>query len=227
MMEAAKPSSITPIPGDALKCRLGVLLSGRGSNFAALCQAIEEDVLTHGIISVVISNRPDAPGLDLARARNLPAVALSPEQSANRAVRDVAMAVILREHRVDLIVLAGYDRIIGPPLLEAYPGRILNIHPSLLPAYGGRGMLGLKVHEAVLAGGERESGCTAHLVTDVVDGGAILGQSRVPVLETDTPETLAARVLEQEHRLYPRVVQAFIQRHFPASIGDNEVKAYP
>jgi formyltetrahydrofolate-dependent phosphoribosylglycinamide formyltransferase len=214
MMEVAKPSSITPLPGDTPKCRLGVLLSGRGSNFAALCRAIEEGVLTHGIVSVVISNRSDAPGLDLARARNLPAVALNPGQSADRAMRDASIATILREYRVDLVVLAGYDRIIGPTLLEAYPGRILNIHPSLLPAYGGRGMLGLKVHTAVLAGGEMESGCTAHLVTEVVDGGAILEQSRVPVLEADTPETLAARVLEQEHRLYPRVIQAFIQRHF-------------
>lgn len=225
MIETPQSSLTAPSHSNGSpKCCLGILLSGRGSNFAALYQSIEDGTLTHGTISVVISNRPDAPGLDWARARNLPAVALNPEQMSDSVARDNAITEILRAHHVDLVLLAGYDRIIGPLLLTAYPERILNIHPSLLPAYGGRGMVGLKVHEAVLAGGETESGCTVHIVTDVVDGGAILGQSRVPVLKTDTPEALAARVLEQEHLLYAQVVQTFIQRHFMASAGEKEVQ---
>lgn len=192
-------------------CRLGVLLSGRGSNFAALQKAIAAGEIAQAAITVVISNREEATGLDLARAAGLKAVALNPDQAATLASRDAALVASLAEHGVDIVLLAGYDRIIGPALLAAYPNRILNIHPSLLPAYGGQGMVGAKVHAAVLANQETESGCTVHLVNEVVDGGAILGQSRVPVLPADTPETLAARVLAEEHRLYPRVVNAFIR----------------
>lgn len=193
-------------------CRLGVLLSGRGSNFVALHQAIESQRLMQAVISVVISNRPQAPGLVMAREFGLKSVALLPAQSTTQSARDEAIIGSLVEHDVDVLLLAGYDRIIGSTLLAAYPERILNIHPSLLPAYGGKGMIGAKVHEAVLANNETESGCTVHLVTDVVDGGTILGQSRVAVYPDDTPETLAARVLREEHRLYPKVVNDFIRQ---------------
>ena len=194
-------------------CRLGVLLSGRGSNFVALHQAIQAGIVNQAEIVVVISNRPEAPGLDLAREFGLNTIALNAKQSASRAARDTSLRTLLAEHAVDVLLLAGYDRIIGPELLAAYPGRILNIHPSLLPAYGGNGMVGHTVHAAVLANGETESGCTVHLVTEIVDGGAILGQSRVPVYPEDTVDVLAARVLKEEHCLYPRIVNDFIREY--------------
>jgi phosphoribosylglycinamide formyltransferase 1 len=200
-------------------CRLGILLSGRGSNFAALQQAIVTGELTQATIAVVLSNRFEAAGLDLARAAGLKAIALNPDQAATLDSRDAALVALLTEHAVDVVLLAGYDRIIGPALLAAFPDRILNIHPSLLPAYGGKGMVGANVHAAVLANHETESGCTVHLVNDVVDGGKILGQSRVPVMADDTPETLASRVLAQEHRLYPRVVNDFVRQINTVSHG--------
>lgn len=193
--------------------RLGVLLSGRGSNFSAILKAIETGQLTNTTIGVVISNRAEAPGLAVAKEAGIPALSFRLSDFEHREAFDQALADALQAHQVDLLVLAGYDRIVGNPLLKAFSGRILNIHPSLLPAYGGRGMVGLKVHEAVLANGELESGCTVHLVTEGVDEGPILGQSRVPVLATDTPESLAQRVLAEEHRLYPQVIHTWVKQH--------------
>lgn len=195
-------------------CRLGILLSGRGSNCVAIAKAIETGVLPNAEISVVISNRAEAPGLALAEAKGLKTVIIEKHQFDTRSACDAAIVETLQAHQVDLIILAGYDRILDPVLLTAYPGRILNIHPSLLPAYGGKGMVGAKVHQAVLSNAEQESGCSVHVVTETVDGGPILGQSRVPVLTLDTPEMLAARILEQEHQLYPQVIGEFIERHF-------------
>lgn len=192
-------------------CRLGILISGRGSNLMALQTAIENGQLTDAEIAVVVSNREEAAGLSWAREKNIPAVGLSAAISKSKAERDNAITETLKNHHVDLVILAGYDRILGEPILAAYPERILNIHPSLLPAYGGKNMVGLNVHRAVLEAGEKESGCTVHLVTEVIDGGSILGQNRVQVLSSDTPETLAARVLEQEHKLYAQVVNDFIK----------------
>jgi len=194
------------------KARLGVLLSGRGSNFAAIQKAIRENRLTNAEITLIVSNRPDAIGLEVAQAEGLKTLALDKAQFESRQAFDQAIVDALQAERVDIVILAGYDRIITSALLDAYAGRILNIHPSLLPAYGGKGMVGHKVHQAVLDNNEAQSGCSVHLVTEIVDGGAILGQSSVPVLSTDTTETLAARVLEQEHQLYPRVIGEFIQQ---------------
>jgi phosphoribosylglycinamide formyltransferase-1 len=194
------------------KCRLGVLLSGRGSNFGAMQNAITQGILTNAEVAVVVSNHADAAGLAFAKSQGLNTVALEKSQFENRPAFDTAIAEALQAHRVELVILAGYDRILGSALLVAYPGKILNIHPSLLPAYGGKGMVGRKVHQAVLENSEAESGCSVHLVTEIVDGGVILGQSRVPVLPDDSPESLAARVLEQEHQLYPRVIGEFIQQ---------------
>lgn len=196
------------------KCRLGVLLSGRGSNFAAIQEAMEQGRLLHAEIAVVISNHAEAPGLTLAQSKGLKTVALNKAHFENRLAFDTAVTDALKAHQVDLVVLAGYDRILGQPVLQAYPQRILNIHPSLLPAYGGKGMVGSKVHQAVIEGRETTSGCTVHVVTDIVDGGAVLGQKSVPVLEADTPDTLAARVLAQEHQLYPQVIGAWVEQHF-------------
>ncbi|WP_303673157.1 phosphoribosylglycinamide formyltransferase [Vampirovibrio chlorellavorus] len=193
--------------------RLGVLLSGRGSNFLAIQQAIESGQLPNTRISVVISNQREAVGLQKAQEKGLPTAIFEKADYQNRNALDEAIAQCLKSHQVDLVVLAGYDRIISAPILAAFERRILNIHPSLLPAYGGKGMVGLKVHQAVLANGERESGCSVHLVTAQVDEGPILGQSRVPVLADDTPERLAARVLAEEHRLYPSVIGQYLQNH--------------
>jgi phosphoribosylglycinamide formyltransferase-1 len=194
------------------KCRLGILLSGRGSNFEAIQTAILQGALAQAEVAVVISNHPQAGGLKIANAHGLPAIAMDKSQFESRQAFDQALTSTLKAHQVELVILAGYDRILGEALLAAYPGRILNIHPSLLPAYGGKGMVGNKVHQAVLANRETESGCSVHLVTEIIDGGAILGQSRVTVLASDTFETLAARVLAQEHQLYPRVIGEFIQQ---------------
>lgn len=192
-------------------CRLGILISGRGSNLAAIQQAIETGQMTNATIAVVVSNKPDAGGLRFAASKTIPTAVVTEKN-------DAAILSILQAHQIDLLVLAGYGRILSQVLLDAYPNRIVNIHPSLLPAYGGRGMVGIKVHQAVLAAKETESGCTVHGVTAYVDGGPILGQARVPVLPGDTAEILAERVLAEEHRLYPKVLQTLIQTSF---IGVN------
>jgi len=194
------------------KVRLGVLISGRGSNLIALHKAIQHGKLTNAEISVVVSNRMDAKGLKWASDQGLNTVGLSEESARKPSLRDHAILERLLHYKVDFVLLAGYDRIISSTLLDAFPGRMLNIHPSLLPAFGGPGMLGRAVHEAVLAAGEQESGCTVHLVTDIVDGGAILGQTRVSVLANDTADTLAERVLNAEHQLYAEAVQNYIHR---------------
>jgi len=190
-------------------CALGILLSGRGSNYEAIQQAIQQGVITHAHIAVVISNRQDAKGLALARMSHLPCILLNAAAYSSRQDFDTAILRALKAHHVDLLVLAGYDRILGEPVLSAYPHRILNIHPSLLPAYGGKGMVGTRVHEAVLSSGDVQSGCSVHVVTETIDGGPVLGQRTVPVLPGDTAETLAARVLAEEHQLYPQVIQEF------------------
>jgi formyltetrahydrofolate-dependent phosphoribosylglycinamide formyltransferase len=194
------------------KVRLGILISGRGSNLIALHKAIQQGKLTDAEIAVVVSNRMDAKGMEWASDQGLNVVALPEESAKKRSLRDQAILESLLHYKVDFVLLAGYDRIISNTLLDAFPGRMLNIHPSLLPAFGGPGMLGKAVHEAVLAAGELESGCTVHLVTDVVDGGAILGQNRVSVLINDTADTLAERVLNAEHQLYAEAVQNYIHR---------------
>ncbi len=195
-----------------MKARLCILLSGRGSNFQAIHQAILSGNLNNAIIGLVISNKADAPGLQYAKEQGLPALSIRRKDFPDNQALDQAVLDHLKTHQIDVVVLAGYNRIISPVLLQAYPQRILNIHPSLLPAYGGPGMVGHKVHEAVLSNQEQHSGCTVHIVTDVVDGGPILAQATVPVLPNDTPESLAERVLLQEHQLYPQTIQAFIQR---------------
>lgn len=181
--------------------RIGILLSGRGSNFQAIAQAIQIGTLQDTEIAVVLSNKASAPGLAIAAGMGLP---------TEIAKSDPALLEALQAHHVNLVVLAGYMKLLTPVLLDAYAGRILNIHPSLLPAYGGVGMYGERVHQAVLQGKESHSGCSVHLVTEVIDGGQVLGQRQVPVLADDTADTLAARILTQEHQLYPEVLQAFI-----------------
>jgi phosphoribosylglycinamide formyltransferase 1 len=174
--------------------RLGVLVSGRGSNLEAILDA--------GLpVTLVVSNRSDVRALAVAEAHGVPARVLRRSDHADAAARDRAIGESLARAGVDLAVLAGYDQLLRAPYFEAFPGRTLNIHPSLLPAHGGRGMLGLAVHRSVLAAGDAVTGVTIHEVTPDLDAGPILAQARVAVSPDDDAETLAARVLVEEHRL--------------------------
>jgi formyltetrahydrofolate-dependent phosphoribosylglycinamide formyltransferase len=173
---------------------LGVLVSGRGSNLEAILDA--------GLsVAVVISNRAGVRALEVADAHGVPTTVLRRADFGDAAERDAAIGSALRSAGVDLAVLAGYDQLLRSEYFAAYGGRTINIHPSLLPAHGGAGMMGMAVHRAVLAAGDQESGVTIHEVTQELDAGPILAQARVPVLPADDAETLAARVLAEEHRL--------------------------
>ncbi len=190
--------------------KLGVLASGRGSNFAALIRAIQEGRLD-AEMRVLISNRKSAGALDVARQHGIAAVYLSPKQYETPEDYDRALADILKKHGANFVALAGYMRYITPDFVRQFRNRITNIHPALLPSFGGKGMYGIHVHEAVLARGCKVSGVTVHLVDEQYDHGPIIMQRCVPVLEDDTPETLAARVLEQEHRIYAEALQLFAE----------------
>jgi phosphoribosylglycinamide formyltransferase-1 len=185
---------------------LGFLASHGGSNLLAILTAIQEGRLP-ARAGVVISNNSGSGALEHARRFGVPARHLSSHTHPDPDALDRAILAALREHGATLVVLAGYMRRLGPRTLAAYAERVLNIHPALLPAFGGQGMYGLRVHEAVLAAGVRVSGCTVHLVTAEYDQGAVVAQERVPVQPGDTPETLQARVLEQEHRLYAETLR--------------------
>lgn len=195
--------------GPAGRLRIGVLASGRGSNLQALIDAIEAGTLS-AQIAVVLSNKRDAQALDRARRHGLPDVFLDPKPYANqpdgREAYDRAVLEILRKHDVELVTLAGYMRIVTPVLIGAYPNRIMNIHPALLPAFPG-----LEVQKKALDWGVKISGCTVHFVTEAVDEGPIIIQAAVPVMEGDTAETLSARILAEEHRIYPRAVQLYAE----------------
>jgi len=195
-----------------------VAISGRGSNLEALLQSLGPGAPAEVVL--VLSDR-DAPGLELARNRRIPDVVL------DDAADGEAWISLLRQHRVELLVLAGYIRLVPPAVVTAYRGRIINIHPALLPEFGGKGMYGRRVHEAVLASGARESGASVHLVDEEYDRGAVLAQARVPVLPGDSPERLAQRVLEAEHRLLPAVVLAAARAGRPVVLGQSSVASRP
>ncbi|MBK8004303.1 MAG: phosphoribosylglycinamide formyltransferase [Gemmatimonadetes bacterium] len=180
--------------------RLAVCVSGRGSNLVALLEALTGSAEAEVVL--VLSNKADAPALDRARERGIPAEAFENFRDAAEWLERLA------RHQVDLVVLAGYLKLVPAGVISAYRGRILNIHPALLPDFGGPGMYGHHVHEAVVRSGVPFSGATVHLVDEEYDRGEILGQARVPVLPGDTADTLAARVLGAEHRLLPAVVLA-------------------
>jgi formyltetrahydrofolate-dependent phosphoribosylglycinamide formyltransferase len=191
---------------------VAVAVSGRGSNLEALLRALGPDAPARVVL--VLSDRPDAPALERAIAQRIPSVVLrDPADSAE-------WLGALDRHAVDLVVLAGYVKLVPPDVIARFRGRIINIHPALLPSFGGKGMYGRRVHEAVLASGARESGATVHLVDEAYDRGAILGQARVPVLPGDDPEQLAARVLEVEHRLLPAAVLAAAAAGRPVPIHE-------
>ena len=179
--------------------RLGFFVSHRWSNMRAVVSTCSDGTLQADPV-LLISNNLNSPALAWAAEKALPHLHLSPKTEGSEDALDDAHLAALKEARVDLIVLAGYMRKIGPKVLSAYHNRIINIHPSLLPKYGGQGMYGGKVNEAVIAAGERESGVTVHLVDDAYDTGAIVDQTKVPVFTSDTAEDLAARVLAKEHK---------------------------
>lgn len=181
--------------------RVGVLISGRGSNMAALLDAQQHAYE----IALVISNRPDAAGLDRARAAGVEALAIDHKKyGKNREAFEREMDAALRARDIEIVALAGFMRVLTPFFVRAWAGRLVNIHPSLLPKYPG-----VDTHARALAAGDSEHGCTVHLVVEDVDAGEILGQAKLAVLPDDTPETLAARVLELEHALYPRCLAEF------------------
>src|SRR3954470_2956896 len=180
--------------------RLGVLISGRGSNLQSIIDAISAGELAASI-AVVISNRADAQGPQRARDAGVEATSISPRDYADRDAYDRALADLLLARRVSLVCLAGFMRLVGQPLLDAFPNRILNIHPSLLLAFPG-----LAAQRQALDYGVQVTGATVHLVTSELDGGPIVLQAAVPVLPDDTVETLSARVLVQEHRIYPEAI---------------------
>jgi len=180
---------------------VGVLISGRGSNLQALIEAVADGRL-RARLAVVISNRPDAAGLERAREAGIEAVVLSHGAFETRDAFDGALAAALKAREVDLVCLAGFMRLIGRPLLDAFPDAILNIHPSLLPAFPG-----VNAQAQALAYGVKVTGVTVHFVTPELDAGPIVLQTPVEVREDDDAESLAARILEQEHRLYPEAVR--------------------
>ncbi len=177
--------------------RLGILVSGRGSNLAAVLDAAVPDVEP----VLVISNRPDIPALEVAARHRVPAVVLRRSAFPDAGSRDGAIGAALADVGADLALLAGYDQVLRGEFFRAFPGRTLNIHPSLLPAHGGAGMIGLEVHRSVMEAGDTETGVTIHEVTPDLDSGPIVAQARVAVRPGEDAESLAARVLEEEHRL--------------------------
>lgn len=192
------------------RVRLGFLVSHGGSNMQAIIDAWKEGRL-HAEPAVVISNNSASGGMERARQEGIPAIHLSAATHPDPSDLDAAIARALEAHGVDLVILAGYMKLLGPRTLSRYRGRILNVHPALLPKYGGKGFYGKRVHEAVLAAGERVTGATIHLVDERYDEGPIIAQSQVPVLAGDDADTLAARVLETERRLYVETLERIVQ----------------
>jgi phosphoribosylglycinamide formyltransferase 1 len=185
--------------------RIAVLLSGRGSNFLSIHHAIREGRIDADIV-LVLSNKPDAPGLAAARERGLETLYLDPKLFSNREDYDQAIVERLRQKDVDLVCLAGYMKILTPVLCRAFVNRILNIHPALLPSFPG-----LHVQQKAIDWGVRFSGCTVHFVAEEVDMGPIVLQAAVPVLLDDTEDTLAARILVEEHKIYPEAIRLFFE----------------
>jgi|SRR5690348_3481795 len=191
-----------------MKKRIGVLLSGRGSNFEALAESVAAGRIPNAEIAVVVSNREGAPGIDRARARGIPARVI-PSKGLEREVYDRQVAAVLNEARVDLICLAGYMRLLSPYFVAAFPQRILNIHPSLLPSFPG-----LESQRQALEYGVKFAGCTVHFVDENLDAGPIILQAVVPVEDGDTEESLSARILNEEHRIYSEAVKIVLQGNY-------------
>src|SRR5580700_1887459 len=202
---------------------LAILLSGRGSNFVAIADSIAAGRIPNARIAVVISNKADAPGIATARQRGLNAIAI-PSKGKAREEHDREVVAALKQHSVELICLAGYMRLLSPWFVQQFPHRILNIHPSLLPAFPG-----LEAQEQAFAYGVKVTGCTVHFVDEELDHGAIIVQKTVPVLDGDDEHTLAARILEQEHLAYTEAIKIVLGGRFEVSgrrlVRDQKVEA--
>ena len=183
---------------------LGVLCSGRGSNLQSIIEAIERGQIK-AEIGVVIANKPDAMALERARRAGIPAVCVNHKEFDGQTAFEAKIAEVLKAHGVTLVILAGFMRILSPYFVHEFAGKIMNIHPSLLPSFGGA-----HAHRDVLAYGVKVSGCTIHFVDEGMDSGPIILQTTVPVLDDDDEDTLAARVLEKEHILYPRAIELYL-----------------
>lgn len=184
---------------------VGVLISGRGSNLQAIIDACEKGKIS-AKVAVVISTKADAYGLDRAKKHKLPTAVFEPKKFKDKNTYELEIVKIFKQHNVDLVCLAGYMRIVGQVLLEHFQGKMINIHPALLPSFPG-----LQVQKAALDHGVKISGCTVHFVDEGCDTGPIIVQAAVPVLEDDTEETLSARILEQEHKIYPQAIKLFAE----------------
>ncbi|MCA1854541.1 phosphoribosylglycinamide formyltransferase [Massilia oculi] len=194
-----------------------ILISGRGSNMEAVVRALEAERWP-ARVAAVISNKPEAKGLDFARSHGIPTAVVANKDYATRAEFDAALQETIDRYAPDLVVLAGFMRILTAPFVEHYAGRMLNIHPSLLPLFPGLG-----THQQALDAGEREHGATVHFVTAELDHGPVVAQARVPVLADDTEDSLAARVLVEEHRLYPYAVRLFVQDRLRIDKGEVRI----
>lgn len=191
-----------------LRVKIAVLVSGGGTNLQALLDAQDSGILTDGEIALVVSNNPNAYALERARLRGVPTRVLSKEEAPTQQAFETALQQLLQQSGVELIVLAGFMRILSAAFTARWPRRILNVHPALIPSFCGQGFYGLKVHEAALAKGVKVTGATVHFVNEIPDGGEIIAQKAVPVRKYDTPERLQRRVMEQaEWKLLPRAVQ--------------------
>ncbi len=201
-----------------MRLRLGVLISGRGSNLQALIDAARDPAYP-AEVALVISNKPDAAGLDRARAAGIATLVLKPKDFADKAAHEAAMTVALESAGVGLVCLAGYMRLLSPVFVQAWHNRLINIHPSLLPSFPG-----LDTHARAIEAGVWFHGCTVHYVRVEMDTGPILVQAAVPVGDDDTPDSLAARVLEQEHKAYPLAVRLVAEGRVTVE-GDRAVVA--
>lgn len=195
------------------KPRVAVFISGGGSNLQALIDATKAGILS-AEIAWVVSSRKKAYGLQRAANEGIESWVFKQKSYSSPEEAGEDLLVKLRERHIDYIALAGYLKLLPDQVVRAYSGRLVNVHPALLPRYGGKGMYGHHVHQAVLASGDAESGPTVHLVDEIYDHGRILEQARVPVKPDDDADSLAARVLEQEHKLYPRVLQKLIKGEY-------------
>lgn len=188
--------------------RIGILLSGRGSNFEALADSVTAGRIPNAEIALVVSNREGAPGIEKARARSIETRVI-PSKGLEREPYDRMVAAALQEKKVDLVCLAGYMRLLSPFFVSAFPGKIVNIHPSLLPAFPG-----LEAQRQALEHGVKFTGCTVHFVDENLDAGPIILQAVVPVQNEDTPESLSARILAEEHRIYSEAVRIVLEGRY-------------
>ncbi len=192
------------------KIRLGVLVSGGGTNLQSIIDSIQSGYLPASI-EVVLSNKKDAYALQRAKEHNIPTFIVLPRDFASVRQYDEEMVKILKKYNVDLVILAGFIRVLSPHFVKAFPNRIMNIHPSLIPSFCGKGFYGKKVHEQVINYGVKITGATVHFVDEGTDTGPIILQKAVQVEDDDTPETLASKVLKEEHKIYPEAIKLFAQ----------------